>query len=145
MQTHVHVVWILLPQAAKQQSELRKPHPVSEQRQGRWTLTPEPAASRQGAGARLPAHPDPSSSSSQRPSSPDTWWLKTRWHSSEDRGLGTVVSQFRHLRPEKSSYWYFPPERKLGCPYITGLERKSRAPMKPGLSPWTTHCVHRSF
>ena len=35
IQTHVHVVWILLPQATKQQSELRKPHPASEQRQGR--------------------------------------------------------------------------------------------------------------
>ena len=58
------------------------------------------------------------------------------------QGFGTVVSQLRDLRPKKTSYWYFPPKRKLGCPpHISELEKKSRAAMKPGLSPWTTHCV----
>ena len=146
IQTHVHVVWILLPQATKQQSELRKPHPVSEQRQGRqWTLTQnQQPPDKGGCSSPPPTHPDPISYSSHRQTllSRHLMTEDKEWHSSmKTRAWDSCVTVQRFETREKFLL-VLSPQKKTGVPpYITGLERKSRAMMKPGLSPWTTHCV----
>lgn len=109
------------------ESELRKPHPVSQAclRKGGWTLTQNWVS--------LWSHPP------DRQTDPFIARKLTvevsEWHIPGQRQLfGTVVSEFRDLlRWENGSYRHFSPERKTGMfPYIIGLEAKSRDTMKPG-------------
>lgn len=106
----------------------------------------EPAASRQGRVLASPAHPDPSSSSSHRQTllSRHLVTEDEEWHSSMKTGAWDSCVTVQRFETRGKFLLVLSPRKKTGVPpYITGLERKSRAPMKPGLSPWTTYCVRK--
>lgn len=130
MQTHVHVVWILLPQATKQQSELRKPHPVSEQRQGRrWTLTQNQQPPDKGGCSPPPPTPTPAVPAPKDPplQTPGDWRRGVTFFY-EDRGLGQLCHSSDIWDPRKVLTGTFPLKENWGAPLHNWVRKEKQSP-----------------